>query len=252
MAEKIQPTQLAEKILQSRTEWFFYGTCARNAQFPDGTHARSSGAELTSGGSNDEIQRYYYHSAIGFDPKIPLLYLATNVLKEIYLLPQTRDIPGASYRALPWVVLAEVPSIHQGASDIVINGYNGQPGSRGSGKYTLIQRFSSSATGDLVKEIKRDPQFFELFYQAAFPKFDSQKDKYTGLYRLIAHTLYLLEPPLLESFSQKHLPTQDNSGNPQKPTIYAQENYDLLTSTLPFDLNPPLGVGTAADFNKTQ
>jgi len=249
-AEGLGKTLLAEEILQSRTSWFFYGSCANNTPFPDNTQSHSTGAELICGANSDELQKGYYYSSAHFNPKIPLLYFAYHALTNVYDLPQTKDIPGASFRALPWIILAHVPSVQSDASELIIKGYNKDLDNRGPREYSLIQRISSSATNKLIAEIKQHPQFLETFYQKAFPNFDSQKDAYTGLYRLKAHTLYLLEPPLLEEFSKKHPSAPDWQGKPSDPYVSGQDNYGLLSSALRYDLNPPLGVGTSVDFSK--
>ncbi|MBU0576450.1 hypothetical protein KJ654_02195, partial [Patescibacteria group bacterium] len=241
---------LAEEILKSRTDWFFYGICANNTPFPDGTRSRSTGTEMISGGSSSKIQQSYYDSTAHFDPIIPLLYFSYHALDNVCDLPQVKNFPGASSRALPWIVLADVPSVYSNVSELVITGYNKYPDSRGSGRYLLIQRISSSATKELVTEIQQRPQFLEIFYQKSFPGLDSQAAAYTGLYRLKAHTLYLLEPPLLEDFSKKYPSTLDWQGKPIDPYIPGQDNFGLLSRALRYDLNPPLGVGTAVDFAK--
>ena len=242
-------SHLAEEILKSRSSWYFFGSCANNSAFPEGKQSRSTGAELTSGGTSGEIQRSYYHSSAHFDPKIPMLYFAYHALNNVYDLPQTKDIPGASFRALPWMVLAYVPSIQNDAYEVVIKGYNKDPDNRGPREYSLIQRLPSAATKKLIAEIKQNPQFLESFYQKSFPGFDSRANAYTGLYRLKANTLYLLEPPLLEEYAKKHPPEPDWQGKPKDPHISGRDNYQLLSSALRFNLNPPLGVGTAEDFS---
>ena len=65
---------------------------------------------------------------------------------------------------------------------------------------------SDSASSELFDILRKDPGLFDVYYQKAFPKLDSESKSYTGLWRLIAHKLALLE----EEDIKKHLTKINN------------------------------------------
>lgn len=237
----------AKELLKSRTSWFFFGKTARNTKYPDGTMNPAGGGEFTAGGVPADQHRYR-DTAMNYDQAVSTLYYAFHLLNSTANAPKAKEIEGATWRALPWIVVARCPSSVPGVDELVIHGYSASTDSRGSSVYTLIQRIGSTDVQKLFDRMKVDPAFFEVFYQAAFPGMDSAKNQYNGLYRVPARELVLVEVNDLEALVKQYPPTINAAGKIEGRRLQGQENFEFLMKVPHFTLDQKIGVGTSVEF----
>lgn len=231
---------LAKEIVQSRTAWTFKGICAKGTNYPDGTKNKDSGRDVTGSGSGKDPQRYY-KSALHFDPSDPLLFYAANIHNKAY----PKDEESNS------VCITRSPSITEGVDEVVIAGKCATEDNRSiSANFILIQRLDKDQTDRLFNELRRNPNFFEIFFKESFPGMDSSNEGYDGLYRYLADRIILLEQKELTEISQKYpaTPTTFPQGGHKDPYITSEDAREMLKKGTELLLSNPTGSGTIQDF----
>lgn len=230
----------AAEIASTQTAWFFWGICARGTKFSVGPVCEASGADVTSGGlAVDQIR--YAKTALHYSSDIPLLYYATHIARRAF--PEDNN-PET-------IVLSHISSSIPDIDEVVISGRSATLDNRSSSSpYTLIQRIRSSSAKDLFQTLRTNPTFFETYYKTAFSELDSDKAGYTGLWRLLANKLIVLESEQLNELAKTN-PAKlnwQNDGSFDDPNITEQVATQFLKNILPLPLNPPSGVGELTDF----
>lgn len=98
----------------------------------------------------------------------------------------------------------------------------------------------------LLQQLRTDPDFVEFFYRESFGSMDSSSDKYTGLYRLMADNLIIIDQKDIQNLTNE-CPPQQGFGTIPGPNItkdYAEKKIKVFS----VPLARTVGVGTIQKF----
>jgi hypothetical protein len=234
-------TSELEKIVGQRVGWVFQGICALGTHFPDNVVSKSFGKDVGGTESTAEEWDRYRFEPYDYKENKKLLYFGSNIYRKGFrdnnINPNT-------------IMMARVASIDPGMSEVIIAGKATTLDDRGSSAaFLLIQRMPVSASSELFNMLKNDPDLFDAYYQKAFPGLDSKENDYTGLWRLNADKIALLEEEDIRLAFQKNQGHRYNNLKPdsEAPDIIEQTALELIQSKL-FTMSKPTGVGEISQF----
>lgn len=231
-----------DKIVTQRVGWVFFGICAKGTIFPGEILSKSPGRDVGSTESSAEEWDRYRNNPGDYQKERKLLYYASKIFSKGF--EDNNKNPDT-------IMVARVSStIDLGMSEVIIAGKATTLDNRGSSvPFFLIQRMSDSASSELFDILRKDPGLFDVYYQKAFPKLDSESKSYTGLWRLIAHKLALLEEEDIKKAFNENQQHRFNINNHESEPPHIAEDIALdLIKKKSVSMDKPTGVGEISEF----
>lgn len=242
-------SQIIEQLVKQRQAYTLHGVFGLGTILPGGnTNAEMNGLNVGGDVMGLDLNPSYYYKMFGRTDadNLSLSLLVTDPSKGSgrHLYNSEIDFLDKSLKNFG-LFFAYCPSQVEGCSEVIISGQAGSFDHRNiSTAFRTCQRMPTELVEKLFTLVQDDPSLVELFFQKSFPKLDSKRDKFDGLYRFHTDRVTVVNGPAVEKFVKEH---QKNGLFDGGKSFYYQQ---LIENAIKIDLPSKVGSGSVEDFIK--
>lgn len=227
---------LINEMIAQRVAWSYFGNCARHTPIPNGKKTESGDSEVGAGGFPTE-ELLAYDGARKKGEAMPSTFG--------YVI-QTNNYPSVEFYNQMGLLVSVVDSQKEGYSEIVYVGLATSMDQRSRyAPYKICQKIPTQLAQLFYQRILQNPELIEQFFQASCPKFQSDKNIYNGLYRVMTDKVFVLNEEQIKVFIQSQSTLKESK---LLQTLDDHQLIELRESGTKITLKQPVGSGTVKDF----